>query len=239
MPISPQVVDHAVGEFMKTLWEAIAIVMAVSLLSLGLRAGTVVALSIPLVLAVVFVAMDIADINLQRVSLGALIIALGLLVDDAMITVESMVTKLEEDWDKAKAAIYAYENTHFPMGTGTLVTIVGFMPIGFAQSAAGEYTFSLFAVVGIALVVSWFVAAIFAPLIGMVLLADKGAHAHASAPGRPSCEASAACCIAAMRRRWIDGRRHRGPVRCSRSSARDSCRSSSSPPPTVPNWSST
>ena len=197
----PQVVDHAVGEFMKTLWEAIAIVMAVSLLSLGLRAGAVVACSIPLVLAVVFVAMDLAHINFQRVSLGALIIALGLLVDDAMITVESMVTKLEDGFDKAKAAIFAYENTHFPMGTGTLVTIVGFLPIGFAQSAAGEYTFSLFAVVGIALVVSWFVAAIFAPLIGMVLLVDKGAHAHASAPG-PIMQGFRRVLLAAMRRRW-------------------------------------
>jgi len=197
----PQVVEHAVGDFMETLWEAIAIVMAVSLLSLGLRAGTVVACSIPLVLAVVFVAMDFAGIALQRVSLGALIIALGLLVDDAMITVESMVTKLEQGFDKAKAAIFAYENTHFPMGTGTLVTIVGFMPIGFAQSAAGEYTFSLFAVVGIALIVSWFVAAIFAPLIGMVLLADKPGHVQASEPGLLMQNFRRGL-LAAMRRPW-------------------------------------
>ena len=135
-------VSHSVNEFTKALWEAVAIVMAVSLLSLGLRAGTVVALSIPLVLAVVFITMNIVDIGLQRVSLGALIISLGLLVDDAMITVESMVTKLEEGWDKANAAIYAYDNTHFPMGTGTLVTIFGFIPVGLAQSTAGEYTFS-------------------------------------------------------------------------------------------------
>ena len=100
---------------------------------------------------------------------ASLIIALGLLVDDAMITVESMVTRLEEGWDKSRAAVYAYANTHFPMGTGTLVTIAGFMPVGLAQSSAGEYTFSLFAVVTIALVVSWFVAAIFAPLIGVWL----------------------------------------------------------------------
>jgi multidrug efflux pump subunit AcrB len=180
----PEVVDHAVGDFMKTLWEAIAIVMAVSLLTLGLRAGTVVALSIPLVLAVVFVAMQFLGIDLQRVSLGALIIALGLLVDDAMITVESMVSRLEEGYDKAKAAIYAYDHTHFPMGTGTLVTILGFLPIGFAKSAAGEYTFSLFAVVAIALVVSWFVAAIYAPLIGVVLLSDKAARPAHAEPGR-------------------------------------------------------
>ena len=180
----PEVVSHSVNEFMKSLWEAVAIVMAVSLLSLGLRAGTVVALTIPLVLAVVFVVMDLTNISLQRVSLGALIIALGLLVDDAMITVESMVSQLEDGWDKARAAVYAYATTHFPMGTGTLVTIAGFIPIGLAQSSAGEYTFSLFAVVAIALVVSWFVAAIFAPLIGVVLLKEPSAQGHAHQEGR-------------------------------------------------------
>ena len=144
-----------------------------------------VALTIPLVFAVVFVAMETTGISLQRVSLGALIIALGLLVDDAMITVESMVTKLEEGWDKSKAAVYAYATTHFPMGTGTLVTIAGFIPIGLAQSAAGEYTFSLFAVVAISLVVSWFVAAIFAPLIGVWLLREqKGQQHHGYHDGR-------------------------------------------------------
>jgi multidrug efflux pump len=197
----PQIVREAVGEFMKSLWEAIAIVMAVSLLTLGLRAGTVVACSIPLVLAVVFVVMDFLQIDLQRVSLGALIISLGLLVDDAMITVESMVSKLEDGFDKAKAAIYAYEHTHFPMGTGTLVTIVGFLPIGFAQSAAGEYTFSLFAVVAIALIVSWFVAAIFAPLIGVVLLSDKVGHGHHAAPGRLM-DGFRRILLLAMRWRW-------------------------------------
>ena len=180
----PEIVSHSVNEFMKSLWEAIAIVMAVSLLSLGLRAGTVVALSIPLVLAVVFVVMDLTNISLQRVSLGALIIALGLLVDDAMITVESMVSRLEDGWDKSRAAIYAYATTHFPMGTGTLVTIAGFIPIGLAQSSAGEYTFSLFAVVAIALIVSWFVAAIFAPLIGVVLLSETRKEGHSHKEGR-------------------------------------------------------
>ena len=179
-----EVVRHAVDEFLEALGEAIVIVMVVSLLSLGLRAGTVVALSIPLVLAVVFVVMNIAGISLQRVSLGALIIALGLLVDDAMITIESMVTKVEEGWTKAKAAVYAYDNTHFPMGTGTLVTIAGFIPIGLAQSTSGEYTFSLFAVVAIALVVSWFVAAIFAPLLGMVLLLEKARDGPEPGAGR-------------------------------------------------------
>ena len=148
---------------MAALWEAIAIVLGVSFLSLGVRAGAVVACSIPLVLAAVFVTMEVSDIDLQRVSLGALIIALGLLVDDAMITVEMMVTKLEEGMDKVRAATFAYTSTAFPMLTGTLVTAAGFVPIGFARSAAGEYTFSMFAVVSIALLISWVVAVVFAP----------------------------------------------------------------------------
>jgi multidrug efflux pump len=182
----PTVVTGSVDEFMRSLGEALVIVIAISLLSLGLRAGAVVALSIPLVLGVVFVVMDLADIDLQRVSLGALIISLGLLVDDAMITVEMMVRKLEEGWDRVRAATHAYMTTHFPMGTGTLVTAAAFMPIGLAQSAAGEYLFSLFAVVAIALIVSWFVAAIFTPVIGYVLLPD-GLQREAHAPeGRMS-----------------------------------------------------
>ncbi|HUK01091.1 MAG TPA: efflux RND transporter permease subunit [Steroidobacteraceae bacterium] len=169
----PRVVEAAVDDFMEALWEAVAIVLGVSFLSLGMRAGAVVACSIPLVLATVFVVMQVTDIDLQRVSLGALIIALGLLVDDAMITVEMMVTKLEEGLDKIHAATFAYTSTAFPMLTGTLVTVAGFVPIGFAKSSAGEYTFSIFAVVAIALVVSWIVAVIFAPLIGVVLLPDR------------------------------------------------------------------
>jgi multidrug efflux pump subunit AcrB len=169
----PKVVHAAVDDFMEALIEAVAIVLAISFISLGVRAGAVVALSIPLVLAVVFVGMQISGIDLQRVSLGALIIALGLLVDDAMITVESMVTKFEEGWDAVKAATFAYTSTAFPMLTGTLVTILGFVPIGFAKSEAGEYTFSLFAVVGIALLASWFVAVLAAPLIGVALLGKK------------------------------------------------------------------
>lgn len=169
----PKVVHDAVNDFMEALIEAVAIVLAISFLSLGLRAGTVVACSIPLVLAIVFVGMQIWGIDLQRVSLGALIIALGLLVDDAMITVESMVTKREEGWTPENSATFAYTSTAFPMLTGTLVTIIGFIPIGFAKSDAGEYTFSLFAVVAMALIVSWFVAVVFAPLIGVYLLKDK------------------------------------------------------------------
>ena len=180
----PTVVSHAVNDFMRSLGEALVIVLAISFLSLGLRAGAVVALSIPLVLAIVFVFMDVNKIALQRVSLGALIISLGLLVDDAMITVEMMIRKLEEGWDRTKAATYAYTTTHFPMGTGTLVTVVAFLPIGLAQSAAGEYLVSLFAVVAVALIVSWFVAAIFTPLIGWVLLSDKLKRGAGPAQGR-------------------------------------------------------
>ena len=172
----PEVVHEAVNEFMEALIEAVAIVLGISFISLGLRAGTVVAFSIPLVLACVFVGMQIWGIDLQRISLGALIIALGLLVDDAMITVESMVSKLEQGWTKVKAATFAYTSTAFPMLTGTIVTIFGFVPIGFAKSDAGEYTFSLFAVVAMALLISWFVAVIFAPLIGVKILKEKPEH---------------------------------------------------------------
>jgi multidrug efflux pump subunit AcrB len=169
----PHVVHEAVGEFTESLMEAIAIVLAVSFLALGWRPGIVVAVAIPLVLAITFVLMKLAGISLQRISLGALIIALGLLVDDAMIAVEMMITKMEEGFDKIKAATFAYTSTAFPMLTGTLVTIAGFVPVGFAQSAAGEYCFSLFAVVGIALVVSWLVAVLFTPLTGVFILPEK------------------------------------------------------------------
>jgi multidrug efflux pump subunit AcrB len=198
----PVVVNESVYEFMKSLWEAIAIVLGVSLLSLGLRAGAVVAASIPLVLAMVFVTMQIAGIDLQRISLGALIIALGLLVDDAMITVETMVTKLEEGWDRARAATFAYTSTAFPMLTGTLVTVAGFVPIGFAKSSAGEYTFSLFAVVTIALIASWFVAVIFAPLIGVTILPATMRHAEHRAPGR-IIRTFRRTLVFAMRWRWF------------------------------------
>ncbi len=169
----PTVVEENIAEFTKSLEEAFAIVLFVSFLSLGLRAGAVVAFSIPLVLTIVFLAMEFFHIDLQRISLGALIIALGLLVDDAMITVEMMITKLEEGWDKVRAATFAYTSTAFPMLTGTLVTVVAFIPVGFARSSAGEYVFSLFAVIAIALIASWFVAVIFTPILGLALLPDK------------------------------------------------------------------
>ena len=197
----PATVAHAVDDFMAALWEAVAIVLGVSLASLGLRAGAVVALSIPLVLAAVFVAMSFAGIDLQRISLGALIIALGLLVDDAMITVEMMVTRLEQGDDKEKAATFAFTSTAFPMLTGTLVTVAGFVPIGFAHSGAGEYTFSIFAVVAIALLVSWVAAVLFAPLLGVWILKMPKA-AHAEAPG-PIMRTFRRFLVLAMRARWV------------------------------------
>jgi multidrug efflux pump subunit AcrB len=198
----PTVVEHAVGDFMEALWEAIAIVLAVSFLSLGLRAGMVVALTIPLVLAIVFVVMAAAGIDLQRVSLGALIIALGLLVDDAMITVESMITRLELGDSRERAASFAYTATAFPMLTGTLVTVAGFVPIGFARSSAGEYTFSIFAVVGIALVASWLAAVVFAPLLGVALLPERKPDAKAHQPSR-GLLGFQRLLRAAMRARWL------------------------------------
>jgi multidrug efflux pump len=197
----PHVVHEAIGEFTKSLMEAIAIVLAVSFLALGWRPGIVVAIAIPLVLAITFAMMKFAGISLQRISLGALIIALGLLVDDAMIAVEMMITKMEEGYDKIKAATYAYTSTAFPMLTGTLVTIAGFVPVGFAQSGAGEYTFSLFAVVGIALLVSWVVAVLFTPLTGVLILPDKLSHAHSHQPSRMS-QAFRAGLDKSLRHKW-------------------------------------
>jgi multidrug efflux pump subunit AcrB len=197
----PVTVEHAVDDFMEALWEAVAIVLAVSLVSLGMRAGAVVALSIPLVLAAVFVVMECLGIDLQRISLGALIIALGLLVDDAMITVETMVTRLEHGDDKEKAATFAYTSTAFAMLTGTLVTVAGFVPIGFAHSAAGEYTFSIFAVVAIALIASWVVAVLFAPLLGVWILKKHGA-AHSGKPG-PMRRMLRRVLVPAARRHWV------------------------------------
>lgn len=169
----PQVVKEAVSGFTQALFEAVVIVLAVSFVSLGLRAGFVVSLSIPLVLAITFLSMSLMDISLQRVSLGALIIALGLLVDDAMIAVEMMVARLEHGDPINKAATYVYSHTAFPMLIGTLVTIAGFIPIGLNNSQAGEYTFTLFVVIAVSLLVSWVVAVLFAPLLGVTFLPKK------------------------------------------------------------------
>jgi multidrug efflux pump len=176
-------VDHAISEFMTSLLQAIAIILAVSFISLGVRPGLIIALSIPLTLAIVFPVMKIAGIDMQRISLGALIIALALLVDDAMTTTDAALNRLAEGDDKVEAATYAFRTYAFAMLAGTLVTIAGFVPVGFAASSAGEYTFSLFAVVSIALIVSWFVAVIFAPLLGIIILTPPRA-AKAASPGR-------------------------------------------------------
>ncbi|MEI5678350.1 MULTISPECIES: efflux RND transporter permease subunit [unclassified Mesorhizobium] len=172
----PEVVSEAIGEFMRALVEALIIVLVVSFLSIGWRSGLIIAIVIPLVLAATFAIMYELGIDLQRISLGALIIALGLLVDDAMIVVELMERKLEEGLEKLDAASFAYSSTAFPMLTGTLITIAGFIPVGFAASTAGEYVRSLFYVVGIALVVSWFVAVYFTPWLGHMILKQR-AHA--------------------------------------------------------------
>ena len=175
----PEVVTEAIGEFMKALIEALLIVLVVSFLSIGWRSGLVIAITIPLVLAATFAIMYELGIDLQRISLGALIIALGLLVDDAMIVVELMERKLEEGLVKIEAASFAYSSTAFPMLTGTLITTAGFIPVGFAESTAGEYVRSLFFVVGIALVTSWFVAVYFTPWLGnMILKQRKHAGSH-------------------------------------------------------------
>ncbi|UFS75561.1 efflux RND transporter permease subunit [Tardiphaga sp. 37S4] len=163
-------VESAISEFMMSLLQAIAIILVVSFISLGVRPGLIIALSIPLTLAIVFPIMKLAGIDMQRISLGALIIALALLVDDAMTTTDATLNRLAEGDDKVQAASFAFRTYAFAMLAGTLVTIAGFVPVGFAASSAGEYTFSLFAVVSIALIVSWFVAVIFAPLMGVVIL---------------------------------------------------------------------
>jgi multidrug efflux pump subunit AcrB len=168
-------VESAISEFMTSLWQAVAIILAVSFISLGVRPGLIIALSIPLTLAIVFAVMDLTDIDMQRISLGALIIALALLVDDAMTITDATLTRLSSGDDKVQAASFAFRTYAFAMLAGTLVTIAGFVPVGFAASSAGEYTFSLFAVVSIALIVSWFVAVIFAPLLCAFILKPPAA----------------------------------------------------------------
>ncbi|NMG48718.1 AcrB/AcrD/AcrF family protein [Azoarcus communis] len=168
----PRAVRSSVGEFVKVLIEAVVIVMAVSLISLGLRTGIVVLIIIPVVLAITFMFMHLFDIGLHKISLGALIIALGLLVDDAIIAVEMMATKMEQGWERVRAASYAYTSTAMPMLSGTLVTAAGFLPIATAASATGEYTRSIFQVTVIALLVSWVAAVLFVPYLGYYLLPD-------------------------------------------------------------------
>lgn len=197
----PHVVEEAVGHFLQALLEAVLIVLAVSFISLGLRAGLVVTLTIPLVLAITFVILDYAGFTLQRISLGALIIALGLLVDDAMIAIETMIARLERGETLGRAASYAWTSIAFPMLTGTLVTVAGFIPVGLNNSAAGEFTFSLFVVIAVSLVISWIVAVLFAPLLGVSFLPAKMAH-DAHEPGRAR-RAFHRVLRQAMRFRWV------------------------------------
>jgi multidrug efflux pump len=175
--------ESAISEFMTSLWQAVGIILFVSFISLGVRPGLVIATAIPLTLAVVFSVMEIVNIDMQRISLGALIIALALMVDDAMTTTDAMLTRLAAGDSKVEAATFAFRTYAIAMLAGTLVTIAGFVPVGFAASGAGEYTFSLFAVVAIALVVSWFVAVLFAPLLGLAILKAPSADKKPSEPG--------------------------------------------------------
>ena len=174
-------ISSAVNEFMIKFIVALLVVMVVCFISLGWRVGVVVAAAVPLTLAVVFVVMAASDKNFDRITLGSLILALGLLVDDAIIAIEMMVVKMEEGYDRIKASAYAWSHTAAPMLAGTLVTAVGFMPNGFAQSTAGEYTSNMFWIVGIALIASWVVAVIFTPYLGVKMLPDikpvEGGHA--------------------------------------------------------------
>ncbi len=173
----PEIVQHSVHDFVRSLTEALIIVLAVSLLSLGWRTGIVVAVAIPIVLAGTFLVMDWLDIGLHKISLGALILALGLLVDDAIIAVEMMAAKMEQGWDRMQAASFAYTSTAMPMLTGTLVTVAGFLPIATAVSSTGEYTRSIFQVSAIALSLSWIAAVIVVPFLGYHLLPKPSAHA--------------------------------------------------------------
>jgi multidrug efflux pump len=184
----PAAVKTGVGEFVQVLVEALAIVLLVSFFSLGVRTGMVVALAIPLVLAMTFACMYYLGIGLHKISLGALVLALGLLVDDAIIAVEMMAIKMEQGFDRVKAASYAWTSTAFPMLTGTLITAAGFLPIATAQSGTGEYTRSIFQVVTIALLASWVAAVVFVPYLGEKLLPDLAkihAAKHGTGDGHP------------------------------------------------------
>ena len=199
----PHVVEASVSEFLESFAEALAIVLIVSFISLGWRTGIVVALSVPLVLSIVFISMAVGGLQLDRITLGALIIALGLLVDDAIIAVEMMMVKLEEGASRAEAATFAWTSTAFPMLTGTLVTIAGFLPVGFAKSTSGEYAGNIFTVVGAALIISWFVAVIFTPYLGYKLLPEvKSTHDHHAVYNTPTYRWLRALVRWSVRHRW-------------------------------------
>jgi len=195
-------VDLAISDFMTSLWQAIVIILVCSFVSLGVRPGAVVALAIPLTMAIVFAIMDVANIDLHRISLGALIIALGMLVDDAMTTVDAMLRRLGAGDTADEAATFAYRTLAAPMLVGTLVTIAAFVPIGFAKSSAGEYTFSIFSVVAISLVVSWLVAVVFGPLLGKALLKPPKKQETEPKPGKMVLLYSSFL-QAAIRMKWV------------------------------------
>src|SRR5437762_5489606 len=171
-------ISSAVDEFMIKFFVALGVVLVVSLLSLGWRVGIVVAAAVPLTLAAVFVIMLDTGRAFDRITLGALILALGLLVDDAIIAIEAMVVKMEEGMDRIRAAAYAWSHTAAPMLSGTLVTVVGLMPVGFARSSAGEYAGNIFWIVGFSLIASWIVAVVFTPYLGVKMLPAKIGRAH-------------------------------------------------------------
>lgn len=203
----PAAVRDSVGEFVRVLAEAVAIVLVVCFFSLGLRTGLVVALSIPLVLAMTFAAMHFFGIGLHKTSLGALVLALGLLVDDAIIAIEMMAVKMEQGYDRLRAASFAWTSTAFPMLTGTLITAAGFLPIATAASSTGEYTRSIFQVVTIALLLSWIAAVVFVPYLGDKLLPEPKPHARDGAGahdpyGSAFYRRFRAVVQGAMRRRW-------------------------------------
>ena len=195
-------VDIAINDFMTSLWQAIVIILVCSFVSLGVRPGAVVALAIPLTMAIVFAVMDVANIDLHRISLGALIIALGMLVDDAMTTVDAMLRRLGAGDTPDQAATFAYRTLAAPMLIGTLVTIAAFVPIGFAKSSAGEYTFSIFSVVAISLIVSWLVAVVFGPLLGKALLKPPKQQETEAKPGKLVLRYSSFL-QAAIRMKWL------------------------------------
>lgn len=202
------VIDEAVGEFILKFVIAVAVVLFISFLALGFSAGIIVALSVPLTLAITFVVMEAAGMQLQRITLGSLILALGLLVDDAIIAIEMMLVKMEEGLDRVSAATFAWTSTAFPRLTGTLVTIAGFLPVGFAQSTAGEYAGGIFWVLLIALVVSWIVAVVFTPWLGVTLLprsieSKAAAHGAHDPYNTPSFDRFRRLVLIVLHRRWL------------------------------------
>ena len=231
----PTVVSESVWEFERSLMEALAIVLAVSLLSLGWRTGIVVGLSVPIVLGVVALVMLAMGWNLERVSLGSLIIALGLLVDDGIIAVEMMVVKMEEGWDRVKAAAFSYSATAMPRLTGALITIAAFMPIGFSKSTTGEYAGGIFWIVGTAVVFSWFVSGVITPYLAVKMLPDFKKHDHGGDPyDTPFYRKLRGLIDGAIERRWwVIGATVRRARRWPSSEA-GSCRSSSSRTATGP-----